>query len=284
MAKGATPTQTTTYTPPPQATELMNLALPGVRDYAASTPQQYGGATVAPFNENQVSGQGQALGAAGTQNAIAGQAAGGLGNYFTDLWNPESNANLQGSIRAATRPITDTLMQDTLPAIRSDFGGDNFGSSRRAIAEGLATGKAAQAVGDTSNRIVSDLYKTNTDAGLKALALTPTVQGAQTAGAATTSAVGDVQQNMTQALINELMQRFNFDQMAPFLQSKDIMSLVGMIPGGTTTSTGNNPSSPTGTQALGGALAGAQLGSMLMPGIGTGIGAAGGAVLPFLFR
>lgn len=284
MAKGSQPTQSTTYTPPPQATELMNLALPGVRDYAAHTPQQFGGETIAPFNETQLSGQNQALGAAGTQNSLAAGAAGGIGKYFTDLWNPESNPALQGTIRAATRPITDSLMQDTLPAIRSDFGGDNFGSSRRAIAEGLATGKAAQAVGDTSNRVVSDLYKTNTDAGLKALGLTPTVQQAQTAGAGTTSAVGDVQQNMTQSLINELMSKFNFSQMAPFLQSKDIMSLVGMIPGGTTTSTGNNPSGSTAMQSLGGAAAGAQLGSMLMPGIGTGIGAAGGAVLPFLFR
>lgn len=284
MAKGSQPTQSTTYTPPPQATELMNLALPGVRRYAAQTPQQYGGTSVAGFNENQVSGQNQALGAAGTQNDLAAGAAGGIGKYFTDLWNPESNANLQGSIRAATRPITDSLMQDTLPAIRNDFSGQNFGSSRRAIAEGIATGKANQAIGDTSSKIVSDLYKTNTDAGLKALALTPTVQGAQTAGAGTTSAVGDVQQNMTQSLINDLMQRFNFDQMAPFLQSKDIMSLVGMIPGGTTTSVGNNPSSPGGTQALGGALAGAQLGSMLMPGVGTLPGAAAGAVLPFLWR
>lgn len=284
MAKGATPTQSTTYTPPKEVTEMLGLAMPGIRQYAASTPQQYGGTSVAPFNENQVSGQNQALDAGVQQNILASQAGTGLGKYFTDLWNPESNANLQGTIRAATRPITDSLMQDTLPAIRNDFGGQNFGSSRRAIAEGVATGKAAQAVGDTANKVVTDLYKTNTDAGLKGIALTPTVQGAQTAGAGTTSAVGDVQQNMTQSLINDLMQRFNFSQMAPFLQSKDIMSLLGTVPGGTTTSTGNNPSTPGVGSALSGAASGATLGSMLMPGVGTAAGAVAGGVLPFLFR
>jgi hypothetical protein len=113
MGKGSS-TQTTTYDPPQQAKDLINLAMPGVRDYAANPPQQYPGTSVAPFNENQISGQDQALDAGVRQNILASQAGTGLGKYFTDLWNPESNANLQGTIRAGTRPIIDTLMQESL--------------------------------------------------------------------------------------------------------------------------------------------------------------------------
>ena len=89
---------------------------------------------------------------------------------------------------------------------------------------------------------------------------------------------------MNQAMLGQDVNAFNFDQMAPFLQSKEIMSLLQGLPGGTTTSTANTPQANPWTQALGGAATGASLGTAIMPGIGTGVGAGAGALLPFLFR
>lgn len=283
--KSQDPVQKTTYELSPEQRELMNLAMPGVRTFAASTPQRYQGNQVAGFTPEQTAGQNMALGAAGTQNNLATNAA-NASNFYTsgNIWDPANNPNLRGAIDASVRPIYENLTEKALPAIRNEaVTTGNFGSSRQGIAEGLATREASRAAGDTAAKIAQNEYETNVNAQLRALGLLPTVQGAQVAGATTTSGVGDVRQSMNQALINQDVSGFNYDQMAPFLQSKEILSLLQGLPGGTTVSTGNSPRANPWTQALGGAAAGASLGSAIMPGIGTGVGAGAGALLPFLF-
>jgi hypothetical protein len=266
-------TQTSTYEPPPQAKELINLAMPGIRNFAATVPQRYPGSTIADFNPTQETAQEMALQGAQGQAQTVGGAANQIGNYFTDLWNPESNPNLQNAIAGATRPITTHLMEDILPAIRSDFGGANYGSSRRAIAEGQAVRGAETAIGDTSSKLVEDVYNNNLDAGLKAIGLSPSIAQSLNMPAATVGTVGDVQHQMEQALLNEMVGNFNYGQYAPFLQSQDIMSLVGQIPGGTTTSNASMPSTPLWQQLLGGGMAGGSLANMFFPGATAGLGA-----------
>jgi len=279
------PTQTTTYQLSPEQRELMNLAMPGVKQFAATVPQRYQGSGVAPFDPAQVAGQNIALGAAGEQGNLARSAA-GANQFYTsgDIWNPASNPNLQGAIDASVRPIYENLEERALPAIRGEaVSTGNYGSSRQGIAEGIATREASRAAGDTASKLAQGQYETNVNAQLKAMGLLPTVQQGQLAEATTTSGVGDVRQSREQAVLNELISNFGYDQIAPFLQSKEIMALLTGLPGGTVQSTGSNPpgASP-GMKALGGAASGAALGTAIMPGIGTGIGAAGGALLPFL--
>lgn len=283
---GQQPTQTTKYELSPEQRQLMDIAMPGVRSFAASVPQRYQGSQVAGFTPEQQQGQSMALGAAPAQAELAANAA-RTSNFLMggDIWKPENNPALQGAIGAATRPITQALTEQQLPALRGEaVTTGNFGSSRQGIAEGLASGRASQAIGDTASKLVNQQYETNINAQLKAMGLLPTVQGAQVAPAVTTSGVGDVRQAMDQAQLNQLVNQFNYDQYAPFLQSKEIMSLLQGLPGGSTVSTGNVPQANTAMQALGGAATGAALGSAIMPGIGTGVGAAGGALLPFLFK
>lgn len=280
------PTQKTTYELSPEQRELMGLAMPGVREFAASTPQRYQGSQVAGFTPEQTAGQGMALGAAGMQDTLARNAA-GASNFYTSgsVWDPASNPNLKGAVDASVRPIYEGLTEKALPAIRNEaVTTGNFGSSRQGIAEGIATREASRAAGDTASKLVQSQYETNVNAQLKAMGLLPTIQGAQVAGATTTSGVGDVRQAMNQAGINQDVNAFNFDQMAPFLQSKEIMSLLQGLPGGTTTSTGNVPQANPWMQGLGGAAAGASLGTALMPGVGTAAGAGIGALLPFLLK
>jgi len=174
-------------------------------------------------------------------------------------------------------------MNVALPGIRdSAERTGNFGSSRQGIAEGLAVGKAASAVGDATSNIVNNQYNTNVATQLKALGLLPQTTANMLAGDQTTSAVGDVRQALSQAQLGEQVGNFNYDQMAPFLQSKEIMSLLTGLPGGSTTSTASTPQRNPVTGALGGATSGAALGSALFPGVGTAAGAGLGALLSFL--
>jgi len=260
--------------------------MPGVRQFAASVPQRYQGSTVAGFDPSQAAGQEQALGAAGDVGAL-GRAGGGaaLDWFSPTALDVSNNSAVRGAIDTATRPIYEQLTRSALPAIRGEaINTGNFGGSRQGIAEGLAVQGADTAAGDVASKIALGAYDTNVKAQLQAMGLLPQTQQAQLAEATTTSGVGDVRQQMAQRLLDEQVGNFNYDQYAPFLQSKEIMSLLTGIPGGQTVSTGSVPQQNRTSQALGGAAAGAALGSAVMPGIGTGVGAVGGALLPFLFQ
>jgi hypothetical protein len=198
-------TQTTTQELSPEQRQLMNLAMPGVTQFAASVPQRYQGSQVAGFDPSQVAGQEGALGSAGVQTALA-RGGGATSDYWMspNALDITKNPGLQGNIDAATRPITQALTEQALPAIRdSAERSGNFGSSRQGIAEGLASGRASQAIGDATSGIVSKAYDTNVNAQLKALGLLPSTIGTQTTGDITTSNVGDVRQGMAQSLLGE---------------------------------------------------------------------------------
>lgn len=283
---GNQPTQSTTTQLSPQQQQIMDLALPKVQQFAASTPQKYPNSAITPFNANETAGQNSVLGQVGNINTVGNNAA-QANNFYTsgNVWDPAANPNLQHAVDASVRPIYQNLTEQVLPAIRGDaVNTGNFGSSRQGIAEGLATRGASQAAGDTASKLVQNQYDTNVNAQLKATALAPSVQQGLTTGGTVQSGVGDVQRAQEQAALNEQVGNFNWQQYAPFLQAQDLMSLIQGMQGGTTISTGNTPTSNPATSALGGAAAGASLGTALFPGVGTAVGAGAGALLPFLFK
>lgn len=271
----------------PEQRQVLNLALPGVMSFGASVPQRYQGSTIAGFDPSQTAGQNMALGAAGEQNRLAGNASRASDFWTSDApWRPENNPALAGSITAATRPITEQLTESTLPALRSGaVASGNFGSSRQGLAEGMASREASRAVGDTASKLVNQNYQTNVDAQLRAMGMLPQLQAAQTQGAQTTSAVGDVRQALEQARLGETVGNFTYDQYAPYLQSRELLSFLQGLPGGSTVASGRSeastPQSNPLTSALGGAASGAAMGSMFGP-WGTGIGALLGGGLSFL--
>lgn len=280
------PTQTTqtTVQMSPEQRELYQLAIPGVKEFAATVPERYPG-QVAGFDPAQTAGQNMALASAAPQQVLANTAA-GTSQRLQDPGFAASNPWLDSAIDASVRPITEQYQQTILPGIRDEFqgAGQGFGGSRRAIADARATSDYMRSVGDTSAKLGLGAYNTNIDAMVKALGLTPQTQQAQLAPGTTTSAVGDVRQNLAQQLLNEQVAGFNYAQLAPFLQSQDIISLISGIPGGTSTSlsTGNTAQQNPFTKLLGGAATGASLGSALFPGVGTAAGAGIGGLLAFL--
>lgn len=279
-------TQTSTYQMSPEQRELYQLAIPGVRAWmAGGPPQRYGGSTIAGFDPSQLAGQEMALGSAGAQGELASNAA-KASNFLLggNIWDPAANPNLQGAVDASVRPIQQNLLQSTLPSLRGEaVSAGGFGGSRQGIAEGLASQGASQAIGDTASKLVQGQYATNLDAQMKALGLLPQTQQAQLAPAQTTSAVGDVRQALAQALLGEQVGNFNYDQMAPFLQSKEILSLLAGIPGGTTSTTGSGPYTNPLMQALGLGTMGVTLGNALFGGGSAAAGTGGlAAILPFL--
>lgn len=274
------PTQTTQQVLSPEQRELMQLALPGVRRFAATTPQRYQGSQISPFDPYQTAGQEMALRAGGMQDVLAGGASG----LTAARLGQDPQAMRDEAINAAVRPIYENLQEKALPAIRQGaVSQGGFGGSRQGIAEGQAIRDTGRVAGDTAAKLAANIYDTDVKAQLQTLGLLPQTQQAQLAGATTTSGVGDIRQQMAQQLLGQDVSNFNFDQYAPFLQSKEILSLLQGIPGGGVTSTGSIAPGPSKMQQMfGGAATGASLGSVFGP-FGTVAGGGAGALLPFLF-
>jgi len=292
----ATPTtQTTEVKLDPRQNELIDLAMPGLRTMAGTGgPRLPDFSGVAGFDPMQRAGQNLALGTAVDQYGVTRGAADATNRATRgDFMNVESNpalAGIQDTINSRTRSTVDNLLEQALPSIRSGAAvSGNYGSSRQGIAEGLATGRAARAVGDigaeTTTNVAMKGYDSGLDAMMKAIGLAPQTTQNLLAPALTVSGVGDVRQGQNQRELDEASARWNYQEQLPLLMSRELMGLVSGIPTAGATTTGTTPrSGPTAMNALGGAASGAALGSALFPGIGTMAGAGIGALLPFLSR
>lgn len=274
--------QTTSTELTPEQKSLVSLAMPGLKAYAANPPKLPDYSRIAGFDPLQTQGQQMALDATGKQAAQA-DAAGSANQFLLgSALNPDSNQYLQKYMAAAARPIQDNLLESTLPAIRSEAATTgNFGSSRQGIAEGLASKGASQAIGDATAKIASDAYGQGLTAMGGAVSAAPGVMANYLTPGLTTSGVGDVRQSLAQAQLGEKASDFNYNQLAPYLTSSDLLAAAYGIPGGSTTST----ASGGGNSLLGNVMGGVSLGSALgsaIPGIGTGIGALGGGALSAL--
>lgn len=277
---GPPPTQTVTHQMTPQQEQLFNLAMPAVQKWMdAGPPKLFPGGSVVGFDPAQVRGQNMALASAAPQAKLANAAQAANRFLLGKIWDPTTNPYLQQAIDASIRPITERYQQVVRPGLRDEFvnAGQIFGGSQRNKADMFEAENYLRAVGDTASKLVQNQYENNLKANLQALGMVPLVQQAQLAPALTVSGVGDVRQNLAQAMRSAQAQDYYYDQMAPFLQAKDIMSLISGIPGGVTIATGSVPQANPTTNALGGA----SLGTALTGGnpLGMGVGALLGLLL-----
>lgn len=274
--------QISEFKPSAQQQELINLALPKYRQFAAAPPAAPSESAIAPFNPTQQQAQELALGAAAPQAEIASGAAGANQFLLGDVLYPGSNPALQEYIRYATEPVTERLLEQALPVIRGETESlGQFGGTRRGLVESAALRDAMRQTGGISSQIASQAYGQGLDALVKGLGLAPTTAGLQTTPAATVGGVGDVRYNLEQALLSEAAQQEQLQGMWPLLIGQEILGAQAGIPGGQNITTANAPSANPIASGLGGAATGAALGSVV-PGIGTGIGAAAGGTLGLL--
>lgn len=246
MGGSTTPvSQTTRVERDPNAERLMNLAYPGLESFVTQPPQLPGFSGVAGFDPLQTQGQEQVLGANSAQQGVVSGAANATNRLTSgELLTPDANPALRATIDASTRPIIDDLLTKALPSIRGEaVTTGNYGGTRQGVAEGLATGRAAQAVGDTAAKVATTGYGQGLDALQRGIALAPSTASAQLIPGLATSGVGDVRQALQQALLGEQTGRFNYEQLLPFLAAKDVAGIAQGIPniGATTTGTAAAP-------------------------------------------
>lgn len=93
-----------------------------------------------------------------------------------DVLFPQTNPALAASMDAAIRPITQSYTDSggVLSKIRDGaIGSGQFGSSRQAIAEGIAAGRYADTIADTTARMANENYQKGLDTFGRTLAFAP---------------------------------------------------------------------------------------------------------------
>jgi|CXWL01.1.fsa_nt_gi hypothetical protein len=236
-------TQTSSFQMSPQQTKLFNLAMPYATQYAKSTPALYGGQTIANLAPNEIAGQQGAVAAAtGTGTQLANNMA-TANNFLLDpsILSPGSNPALAAHGSAIANTMNQSLVEQVLPNLRAGAtvagGAYSGGNTRDQLAEGTATGRTQQEIGDA----LSSLYDTSYRSGLQAIqsgvSQAPATQAAQLFGPKVQAAIGAQERATTQAGLDEAQKRFYLEQQLPFLRAQELMGLVSGMPGGTSIGT-----------------------------------------------
>lgn len=189
---------------------------------------------------------------------------------------PETNPALQAAMQGAVNPMIRNFERSILPGISSQaVASGGFGGTRQDIAEGIAASDLQQQIGDVGAQFANQAFGQGLNAmtqglGIQQQGIGQLIQGqlggqqaanqaAQTqqqglAGAQQfmqalpeilrtgtlpaelVSAVGEQEQGMQQALLNEQVQRFINEQLIPFSAAQDVAALAFGMPAGSQTS------------------------------------------------
>lgn len=254
-----------------------------VKLYADYEPEFYPGQTIAPFTQPQLASQQYLQDYAQSVQPLIGagqQTAGFLaGGGAMDVAN---NPYVTGVGDVLTGQISDRLMRDVLPSIRSQYRpGQAFGGSRENLAVGRAVEGATQEMGDALRQLYGSAYGQGLQATGEAQRNLPQMAQLGAYPAQLLEDVGAQQRAYEQALIQEDINRFTFEHERPYEKVNRLMNTVGGAQYGSQT-TLPGPGSQTNpfAAALGGAATGASLGAAV-PLFGPGVGAlvGGGAGL-----
>ena len=166
---------------------------------------------------------------------------------------------LQNVIESATRPITQQLTEQTLPAIASGFSrAGRYGSGAMERATSGATEKASQAIGDIASQLAYGDYARERGYQQQAIG-----QQAQLAGMAPQfyaqqflpsqqlAQVGQAQMALQEPVLAEAIRRYEYQQQLPYQQLQGFLSGVYGTPmGGSQLPTAQQPRTNTTLQNL----------------------------------
>lgn len=282
MFKQAPPTvtQSNSVQYSPQQMALFNQAMPFIQQYANQGLPQLPTQTIAGFNPNEIAAQSGAINAATGQGNALGNSAFNAQQFMLspDILNPNTNPYLAQHGNNIATTMNQNFTDTVLPALRS---GDTMtsgpyagGNTRAGIAEGLASSRNSQAVGNSVTDLYNRAYGQGLGAMTSAVQNNPIAQQGLLFGANVQGQVGGQQRALEQAQLDSANQLQLLQHQLPMLQAQDILSLMQGMPGatGVSTTTGATPKTGGVQGALGGAATGAAIGSMI-PGLGTGLGA-----------
>lgn len=235
---------TTTVKLPENQQANVDLLMQGARDfYNSGGPKFFPGQTYADTTAQQLQARNQ------MQEYAGGAGQNLVGNYQqgenfwlnpANIFNPQNIPGFSAAQDDVTRRVRQDLVESVLPQIRGGaIMSNSLGGSRQNLGEALAVERAADTLAGTLANMNMQAYGQGLNMYNAAANRAPGSYLLGLAPSQTLSAVGQEYQSDQQRAIDEAMQRFNFEQMAPLLNLQALQALTGTAGqyGGTTEST-----------------------------------------------
>lgn len=177
-----------------------------------------------------------------------------------DVLDVNSNPYMQNAIQAGIRPITQSYMDPggVMSQIRQgavEAGG--VGGSRQGVAEGIAAGRYAQAIGDTAAKMANEQYGMGLDTFEKTMMFAPNAMQAGIMPAQTLANVGASTEGRLAAQADWEEQRKLWEMNAPWMPLQNYANIVYGGGSAGSTTTGTVPGKTAGQKLLGGLSGGA---------------------------
>lgn len=237
--------------------------------------QYFPGQTLAPVNANTQQGLDYATSIARNQMPLTAATANNAFGTLAGASDINNNPNLNAAISAATAPAIRAFQDPNGPLsqIRGAFtDAGQFGGTRQGLAEGVASDRLQQNVLGTGQLMAQQAYQSGLDATAKGLALAPQLTSINLAPATTLDAAGQELRGQQQQVIDDTLERYNYNQNQPDVALKNYQSLISGNFGGTSVQTGKVNKT---NQAIGMMATGASIGAVAGPwgaAAGAGVG------------
>lgn len=270
---GGDDTQETTQTPwAPLQPYLANeggIFPEAQRLYQQGPAEYYPGQTYAGFDPLQT--QSQDLGVQYAQSGLGGILDPTMDSYKNvvsgGLMSPDSNPYLAQNIQSMADQVKENMalsgISQNEDAAQS---AGQYGSSRHGLADYLTRKNANEVIARNTSDMLMGGYNTGLNAMMQGMSMAPQMGELGMAPSNLLSTIGRERQGMTQQGITEDVNRYNFNQAAPW---ENLGRFAGSLQGNYMGSGGTTTSPVTGSNPIGGILGGIGAGAGVMQAMGS---------------
>ena len=269
MSKGSNPTNVTTTTanePSEFITPYVTQAMNAAQDlFESGSPNYYPSQTYADFAPETVAAQNLILQNVAQGSPLLGSAQQEISNILSGQYmSPTSNPHLQG--------LYDQMAQDVTAGVQSQF------SKAGRLGSAANQSVLADELGQLANQVYAPAYQQAQQNMLTAAQLAPGLEQANYNDIQALASVGQQNEAMQMAQIQDAINAFDFQQQQPYYTLNQYLGQLGAnVP---TTSYQTQPVFQNqGAGILGSAMTGANLANLITPGQNLGMGAIAGGLL-----
>lgn len=195
-------------------------------------PYQYGPDREAGLTEPMQSALGRienlsSLGAPGVRQAqdLNARVMGG------EFLSPESNPYLRANFDEAARGVTRQFQESVMPTLNTRFAQgrtqQDVGQNAMTAAQGRAQDELGRNLSGLASRMYGDNYAAERTRMQEAQRMAPSLLSAQYSGAQAGLGAGQVRQDFAQRALDDIVQRFSFNQYAPAERLAEYSGFIG---------------------------------------------------------
>ena len=245
----ASNTKTTTEPWSEQKPYLQSGMSEAARLYNQGPAQYYPGQTYTNMSDPTVAGLGMQTAIAASGNPLVSGASNLAQNTMSGAYlSPESNPWLSQTYQSSADQLNKNFSESTLPGLANMFGGD-AGNSSLALAAGDAAGQHSTQLRNLATDLYGGNYQQERSRQMDAMGQAAGLREAQYGDATKLQEAGKAYENQAAKVLEDDINRHNYQQNAAQASLQDYMALVSGNLGSTTTSrtSGGSTGSPINT-------------------------------------